>query len=463
MKVTHVALAPTRAAREAGRPALTPELLAATGARYSRSADGLEAILAKINPDDPEASVDSIFRMVDYGHQSVADMATVALFMDGVSILLAALVWNGCPTAGGQESSTRYINYSQARAVDPNALGIAPPLADEWRGSIESSFAAYERALESWSSVGEQFPDLTRIPRALLEDPSKEKAVARMRRNFAFDRARVFLPASAPTNMMLVMSARAWANLCANLSSMPLPEAHALAEMIRAELTLAAPRLVKHAHAKPGLQSGWKDEFARWQVLAQSSCKYLQADASEWCAPPNAALEVLAPDEMEAARDLTFHDNRYGWVGGGLRRTLVRFSWQAVAFAEVRDLNRHRTGTKWWPPVPVGFYDARDQWPAETPDAIHADARNIGAAAARRARQLLAQGDWSGLYFLPLGAQFGFEHGTTADKFIYEAELRTGVGAHYRYAAHLHDALALWFEQFPETRGLVLEGSAEPE
>jgi hypothetical protein len=99
MKVTHVSLRPTDAANAAGRPALTPELLAATGARYSRSDDGLEAILAKIDPENPDKSVDSIFKMVDYGHQSIADMAPVALFMDGVSVFLAYLVWSLCPVA----------------------------------------------------------------------------------------------------------------------------------------------------------------------------------------------------------------------------------------------------------------------------------------------------------------------------------------------------------------------------
>ncbi len=62
-----------------------------------------------------------------------------------------------------------------------------------------------------------------------------------------------------------------------------------------------------------------------------------------------------------------------------------------------------------------------------------------------------------------MGTEFPFEHLTTADKFIYEAELRTGVGAHYRYAKHLRDALALFYQQFPSTKGLILEGSAEPE
>jgi hypothetical protein len=81
----------------------------------------------------------------------------------------------------------------------------------------------------------------------------------------------------------------------------------------------------------------------------------------------------------------------------------------------------------------------------------------------RHAKELLSDGDASFIYWTLLGTQYFFEHTTTADKFIYEAELRTGTGAHYRYAQHLHDALQLWFEKFPETRGLVLEGSAEPE
>jgi thymidylate synthase ThyX len=463
MKVTHVSLAPTRAAQEAGRPSLTPELLAASGARYSRNNEGLDSILSKIDPLDPDKSVDSIFRMLDYGHQSIADMAPVAIFIDGVSLFLAALVWNLCPTASGQESSTRYIDYKNAHALDSELLGIPVEDADAWKAQVEESFAAYERASNEWKQVAERFPPLTRIPQSLRDDPANARAVARMERNFAFDRARVFLPAAATTNMMLVQPARAWAGLCASLSSLPLPEAHALAQGLREELALVAPRLLRHAGAKEGLQNGWKQEIGRWSKRAQAPCKYLHPDASAWTHPTEAFLQVLASDNLDASGDLEFHDNRYGWFGDGLRRTLVRFGWKAVAFAEVRDLNRHRTGTRFWPPVPVGFYDARDEWPREMADAISHDAANVGATACREARERLARGDASGVYWLPLGAQFGFEHGTTADKFLYEAELRTGVGAHYRYAAHLREVLSLWYEQFPQTRGLVLEGSAEPE
>src|SRR5271168_953072 len=133
MKVTQVALRPTEASARAERPALTPELLAASGARYSRNNEGLQAILSKIDPQNLEKSVDSIFRMVDYGHQSIADMVPVAMFIDGVSIWLAYYIWTLCPTAGGQESSTRYIKISADGLVPAETLGIQTGDIPEWR------------------------------------------------------------------------------------------------------------------------------------------------------------------------------------------------------------------------------------------------------------------------------------------------------------------------------------------
>ena len=67
------------------------------------------------------------------------------------------------------------------------------------------------------------------------------------------------------------------------------------------------------------------------------------------------------------------------------------------------------------------------------------------------------------LYYTSLGHQYLFEHTTTADKFLYEMELRTGVGAHYKYAEHCHKALELWYQKHPITKGIIFEGSAEPE
>jgi hypothetical protein len=143
----------------------------------------------------------------------------------------------------------------------------------------------------------------------------------------------------------------------------------------------------------------------------------------------------------------------------------VRFGWSAIGFAEIRDLNRHRTGAKYCPPVPQGFYFASDQIPAaneEKRTALEPWA-DIGRRATESATRRLREADPTYIYWTLLGTEYPFEHVTTADKFIYEAELRTGVGAHFRYAKHLRDALALFYERFPSAKGLILEGSAEPE
>jgi thymidylate synthase ThyX len=466
MKATQVALCPTPASQAAGRPALTPELLAASGARYSRNNEGLDSILSKIDPNNLDKSVDGIFRMIDYGHQSIADRAPVAIFIDGVSLWLAYYVWTLCPTAGGQESSTRYINYASLQSLDAAALGVPESLRDDWHSAMRDAFAAYERVLALWENIAAQSPEVTRIPRSLIEDDSDkaQKQVARMKRNYAFDRARYFLPVAAPTNMMMVMSARGWVNLCQHLLSHSLPEPQKLGAMIRDELALAAPRLLKHATEKDSMRAGLEAELQSWQQLANiwnNDC-LREAEGTEEHLPTPFLQTFVPRSEHDFANDLSFHENRYAWTGEGLKRTAMRFGWDAVAMAELRDLNRHRTGNKYCPLVPRGFYAAQDQWPQNDANEFF-NGCGLGQNLSQKAKDILAAGDASFIYWTLLGTQYFFEHTTTADKFIYEAELRTGTGAHYRYAQHLHDALQLWFEKFPETRGLILEGSAEPE
>jgi thymidylate synthase ThyX len=471
MRVTHVSLRPTEAAAQAGCPALTPELLAATGARYSRNNEGLEAILAKIDPQRLDASVDAIFKMIDYGHQSIADMAPVAMFIDGVSLWLAYYVWTLCPTAGGQESSTRYIQLGREGLIDPEILGI--PAADRtaWQQAMEDAFAAYQEALADWDRIVQEKPEAARIPDCLHQDPDPKtrKKVERMIRNYNFDRARYFLPLAASTNLMLVMSARGWVTLCQHLCSHPLPEARTLGEAIADRLRFCAPRLIRHACRTDSFVAGIAAEFAEWTTAARHQPDGRFQPGGELEHPVNAYLDVLPAagvDNAQMAQDLHCHANRYAWFGANLRRTAVRFGYQAVAIAEIRDLNRHRTGNKFCPLVPQGFYAADDEIPADLDAARRRQfhqRREVGRRLNAEALDKLRACDPSYLYWTLLGTQFPFEHTTTADKFIYEAELRTGIGAHYRYAAHLRDSLTLWYQRYPETRGLVLEGTGEPE
>ncbi len=473
MKVTLVSVLPAKPAQDAGRPALTPELLAASGARYSRNNEGLDAILARVDPENMDRSVDVIFQLIDYGHQSIADMAPVAIFIDGISIWLAYHVWSLCPVAGGQESSTRYIKIEPDSIIAPDVLGIPAPRVTVWQTQMQTAFTAYRQALGQWECLAEQCPWLTAVPDEIRNDTSAkaQKATVRMRRNYRFDRARYYLPVAAATNMMMVMSARGWVHLCQHLCSHPLPEAQRLGALLRDELALSAPRLLKHAGPRPGIAAGIRQEFNALAARAASGCPPpLRPESRNPECAPDVTISVMPPTEAADgfAADLRHHDNRYGWTGSRLQRTAVRCAWQAMAMAEIRDLNRHRTGSRYCPLIPIGFYGALDQLPEDEvavkpPAAILRELAQTGKTLSAQARVVIGNGDPTGIYSTLLGTQFFFERVTMADKFIYEAELRTGLGAHFRYAKHYRDALEQWYAQFPETRGLILEGNAEPE
>ncbi len=461
MKVTNVSLRATEAAKEAGRPELTPELLAATGARYSRSNEGLESILSKIDPNNSDKSVDAIFKFIDYGHASIADAVPVAIFLDEISIFVAYLLWSWCPTAGGQESSTRYIKLSPEGLVDPCLFGLMPDQYESWYQAMVKCFDAYNVAVGFWEQQVVENPSLARIPTALLGDTSDkaQKQVARMKRNYAFDRSRYFLPVAALTNQMMIMSARGWVQLCQNLLSHWLPECVALGINILKELALSAPRMVKHATAKASFVDGLLADFHN---LSDSTS---EAECGE--APCVAKISLCTPgpevDDVSLARSLDFHDNRYAYIGSDACRTSVRFSWSAVSMAEIRDFNRHRTGQKYCPLRPVGFYAAEDQ----VPDGKYIDPRlglkALGDEMMAEATTRLRHRNPSYVAHLLLGHQFMFEHTTTLDKFVYEAELRTGTGAHYRYATHIRDAVAELSKTYPKLAQAVKLGTSEPE
>jgi hypothetical protein len=293
------------------------------------------------------------------------------------------------------------------------------------------------------------------IPKSVLEDTSEkgQKKLERMRRNFAFDRARVFLPACTSTNMMLIMSARSWVELISHLLSHPLYELQQIGEKVKSELDLVTPRLTKHAVAKPETKLQIQNDF--------EALKSLKIDNFE---NDGASLSVTTPYQKKAiyasAQNRT---NRYSIFGYAIRQSLVRFGWKQITFAELRDLNRHRTGNKYVQFLPRTFYNAADQSPSKTVIKSLVSLSKYPNFLIRQTTHMMKKNNFSYVYFTLLGHTMKFEHVTTLDKFLYEAELRTGTGSHYRYAMHLKNTLACLYKQYPGLKKYILEGSAEPE
>jgi thymidylate synthase ThyX len=448
MRITGLALVPPPTA--ATLPQVTPELLASVLARYSRSNDGLEAILAKVDLRDPDASIDRILKFVDYGHASIGGLTGgLAVALDGVSMWLAYKLFEIAQMADGQESSTRYITMDASQVPTAEELGVPHDLADRWRGVIARSFAAYHAEYARLDALAAAEPERVRLPA-----DAKPAVVTRLRKNYALDRARYFIPLATRTNVGLVQTSRMWAQTVKHLDSLPQPEARAAATLIRDELLKQSPRLMRHSRAEESFEEQARQELALScrMGLARLSTEGLADEV--WVRVDRAAPPFLA-EEQGVPEALRHRRNRYGYQGLATRRMRVSFAWNNLALAELRDLNRHRTGHRFTPLIQAGFY-----LPPEIARGAHAE---LLAEQAALTAELLRRGSPAYAYSLLLGAQTPFEHSTHADKFIYEAELRTGMGAHFRYAEHLSAALREFFVQVPEARDWVVEGTAEPE
>ena len=458
MNVTGLAIVPPPTA--ADQPKVTPELLASVLARYSRSNDGLASILSKVDLANPDASIDRILKFVDYGHASIGGLAGgLAIALDGVSMWLAYKIFELAQMADGQESSTRYIAMTPASLPAPADIGIPADLAARWQDVMTRAFAAYNAEYARLDALALARPELVRLPAN-----ATEAVVTRLRKNHALDRARYFIPLATRTNLALVQSARMWAQLVKQLDSLPHPEARAAAKLLRDELLKQSPRLMRHSHADAACQAQAAADLAASRALGLARLSAAPLPDEAWVHVDCAAAPFLpAAATGTIADSLRHRANRYGQQGTATRRMRVTFALNNIALAELRDLNRHRTGNRYTPLIQAGFYLPPEIDREQTPPGAPTSHAALLADQLALTRELLQRNSPAYVYSLLLGAQTPFEHGTHADKFIYEAELRTGMGAHFRYAEHLSAVLREFFKQVPEAKQWVAEGTAEPE
>lgn len=112
----------------------TAEQWAMLAAMFSRSAAGVEELADKVRNTDSKNFMEKFY--VGYGHASIGDLCDVRLFVEGVPFYVACLL-EQYSRFRGQESSTRYIDFSkQAPSVTANS--------GKYKQQIEDYLAAFE-------------------------------------------------------------------------------------------------------------------------------------------------------------------------------------------------------------------------------------------------------------------------------------------------------------------------------
>lgn len=380
---------------------LSPEMLAAVGARYSRSDLGYDKLIQLVEQDS--TSIDRIFKFVDYGHASIADMVPIAIFFDGCSMLMALVAFNLCQQQAGQECSTRYIQLDKT--------------VDDWRCSV--SFGAksaehYRNAIDAYTALSPE----------IKKPNAKPSVVQRLQRNWVYDRARVYLPLGATTGFMMIQSAREWVRLVQLFSNAPksMPEFHEAASHIRRCLTDQSPNMVRMCDMDESHQQATRDWFRAY--LGNTRGKNVLDAPSVRAFFYPAELESIASMERNRMRDPLHPD----------AVTLPVQLISTMRVSEYRDINRHRPGGRSFAWV-AGFSQCGQlPWESDMPDPIANDSvdnwyRHHTDTVVKR----VGDGDLSALYDLPLGAHVNATISTQLDKAVYLCELRTGPGAHPSY------------------------------
>lgn len=396
-----------------------PEANAMLQALYSRSPESVEAHAQKVLDKGSKKFMESYY--VGYGHASIGDCGTTTMFIEGVSILAAKAIQDN-PLYSGQETSTRYIDFSTQEILDPLDSPESRQIQENWRRFYIDAMEPLEAALR------DRYP---------LQEGESEKVWGKAIKARGFDILRGFLPAGVATQLSWSTNLRQAHDKIILLLQHPLAEVRDIA----AELL----RMVKERYPS---SFGHRDQAERDQYLERFAGEIHYLTPPD--APPKAgkfdygcdidnrlleqqAVELIA--ERPKYTNLPRHLSRYG-------RYRCRF---LMDYGSYRDIQRHRAGLC---PIPLltdrlGFHTwYLEQLPAElceqAAELLSDQRKAIAGLAAAGATDAELQ------YYQPLGANVYCELTYDLPEMVYVTELRSGSTVHptlRRIAHQMHAAL----------------------
>jgi thymidylate synthase ThyX len=377
---------------------ITAEADAMLQALHSRSIGGVDAHLERLAKKGSQEFMDTYY--VGYGDKSIGDCGTTTVFIEGVSMLAAKAIQDS-QLYNGQESSTRYIDFSSQPFADPSNSAAGKDL-------LASLRAFHLKGLER---MKEELA--VRHPRLEGED---EKVWQKAIKARAFDVMRSFLPAGAATNLSWHAELRQVADHMQRLRNHPLLEVRAVASALQEALDEKYPSSFKQ---KVYPQT---EEYTRnWM---ENSYYFDSSDVAdvklEWDGVDTMMLATYS--SILPGRGIKTEPPKYMAECGS-----VRFSF-LLDFGSFRDLQRHRALVQRMPLLTDkhGFGEwYLEQMPEDLKqEAIIFLARYSNGIAKLGLTALLAQ------YMMPMGYKVPCRITGDIPAYIWFVELRSKIDVH---------------------------------
>ncbi len=197
---------------------LGPEELAMVQAMKSRSVGGFFEHMKTLIEFGAKKFMEKFY--IGYGHKSIGDCGNATVIIEGVSMFVPKAVQDW-PLYNGQESSTRFIDFSRQTFLNPLGTADGEKIQERWR-------TAYLHGLD-WLQISLK----SRFPINKGEDEVVYQKAINAR---AFDIMRSFLPAGATTDLTWHMNLRQFADELLWLRHHPLEEVREVAKAVESAL-----------------------------------------------------------------------------------------------------------------------------------------------------------------------------------------------------------------------------------
>lgn len=393
----------------ARRHILSPEDIAMVQALYSRSPATVHKHLARIRSAGSGNAMSVYY--IGYGHASIGDCGTTTLFIEGVSMLTAKAIQDWM-LYSGQESSTRYMDFSHVKFENPAGTAEGEEIQERWRSFY----------LNARPRVREHL--LAKYPRGEDEEEKKyEKAIDAR----TFDVLRSFLPAGAhtmlswTTNLRQLNDKLQW--LCRHPDSFAAQTGQAILEAVRVRY----PHSFGDKSLKTSREGGRAEAVSQYASQVMADSYFLEE------------IEGLGKDDVRISTNIpTEYLLRYSSVLASRPRGAEFPHWLAEAgniqsefyldFGSYRDLQRHRSGTVRMPLLTTrhGFHPWYLQ---EMPESLRSEAEALLEQQTQAIHQLGLDAV-SAQSYVAMGFRVPCRVTQPLPGFVYRLEVRTGKTIH---------------------------------
>ncbi|PKK82985.1 MAG: hypothetical protein CVT49_11005 [candidate division Zixibacteria bacterium HGW-Zixibacteria-1] len=221
-------------------------------ALHSRSTGGLRNHLKVLAEKGADNFMEKFY--VGYGHHSIGDCGDTTIFIEGVSMPAVKAVQDN-PLFRGQESSTRYLDFSKQPFIDPTETDKGKRLLEKQR----QFYIDAQEPTRQW--LKKLHPK---------NDGEKQSIYGKAIDARTFDITRSLLPAGASTNFSWHTDLRQAADKLMFLTHHPLPEVRNMASAIKEALQKHHPH--SFGHDIPEETEKYQDLIAEYYYYHEPDC-----------------------------------------------------------------------------------------------------------------------------------------------------------------------------------------------